>query len=223
MSRLFERAKIYRDGKSLETYRIRCGKCSKTADWVRNSGRFKCGPEHPGIARHFETEGWAVGGGSAADRCPTCLIVKPGEKAVSSLRLVIQEEAALAAAKEKQNAPAEREMTREDRRLILAKLNEVYLDEARGYERGWTDHKLATDLGCPKAWIAELREVNFGPARDNEEIREFAEKVKELGVESRKLEKEAADIKQRSDRIGDEVRRLERIAAEVGKQTGIAA
>ncbi len=50
-----------------------------------------------------------------------------------------------------QEPPAE--LTRENRRIILAKLEEVYVDEKTGYSPGWTDAKLALDLGVPRAWV----------------------------------------------------------------------
>lgn len=65
-------------------------------------------------------------------------------------------------------AEAPKEMTRDDRRIVFAKLNDVYLGEHEGYSAGWTDAKVADDLGVPRAWIATIREENFGPVRENE-------------------------------------------------------
>jgi len=65
------------------------------------------------------------------------------------------------------------EMTREHRRLIFAKLHDVYIDEQRGYAEGWGDKKIAVDLGVPEAWVANIRAENFGDVKDNEEVRKF--------------------------------------------------
>lgn len=216
MSRSFERAKAFRDGKSVEVFRIRCGKCNAFDDWKRAQGNFNCGADHPGIAKHFHSIGWAVGGGPRADRCPRCMEAKPAEPAPNVVPLIKKGEPVLQPEKP-------RDMTREDRRVILAKLNEVYLDEQRGYDRGWTDHRVSIDLGCPRAWVAQLRDENFGPARDNEDVREFMAKVRAVGEEARAIEKATAELKLRADRMGDDMRRLERVATDVAKQTGTAA
>lgn len=61
-----------------------------------------------------------------------------------------------------------KEMTREDRRIIFAQLNEIYIGEDKGYSAGWTDQRVATHLGVPRAWVASIRDENFGPLRENE-------------------------------------------------------
>ena len=63
------------------------------------------------------------------------------------------------------------EMTRDDRRVIFARLQDVYLDEASGYQSNWTDKRVAEDLGVPRAWVAQIRDENFGPEHSNEEIK----------------------------------------------------
>lgn len=65
---------------------------------------------------------------------------------------------------------APRQMGFADRRLIMIKLEEVYLDERTGYVQPWTDQKVATDLNVPRAWVTELREQNFGPIGSNPEF-----------------------------------------------------
>jgi hypothetical protein len=62
-----------------------------------------------------------------------------------------------------------REMTRDDRRVIFAKLQDVYVDEKVGYGNGWNDQKVAADLGVPLAWVRTIRDENFGTERSNEE------------------------------------------------------
>ena len=54
-------------------------------------------------------------------------------------------------------------MTRADRRIVFAKLEEVYVDEREGYRDDWSDAKVAADLGVPVGWIKEVRDDNFGP------------------------------------------------------------
>ena len=56
-----------------------------------------------------------------------------------------------------------RQMQREDRRIIISKLDEVYIDESVGYSGDWSDERVAEDLGVPRAWVSTIREENFGP------------------------------------------------------------
>ena len=73
-----------------------------------------------------------------------------------------------------------REMRREDRRSIFAKIEEVYLDEDKGYSSGWSDAKVSQSLGVPLAWVREIREENFGIEQSNEDWRPLLEDVKNL-------------------------------------------
>lgn len=80
-------------------------------------------------------------------------------------------------------------MSKADRRLIFAKLNEVYEDDGSQYKDDWSDEKVATDMGCPVLWVAEVRDADFGPntnalsakalltAKQVEEIKELARQV----------------------------------------------
>lgn len=54
-----------------------------------------------------------------------------------------------------------RPMDKADRRIVIAKLNEVYGDDM--YLEDWIDQKVAEDLGVPVEWVAEVRDENFGP------------------------------------------------------------
>ena len=93
-----------------------------------------------------------------------------------------------------------REMNKEDRRLIFAKIDEVYLDKS--YSKDWDDKKVAVDLGVPLAWVARIREENFGPEGIGEEqqktMAEARDLIKRLSIENQLLEDQ---IKQ-----GDKVR-----------------
>jgi hypothetical protein len=78
-----------------------------------------------------------------------------------------------------------REMSRDDRRVVFSKLDEVYIDESKGYGNGWSDHRVAIDLGVPRAWIATIREEMFGPDKSNAEARELVQEAKALVAEMR--------------------------------------
>lgn len=59
-----------------------------------------------------------------------------------------------------------RPITPAARRLINDRLETVYDDE-RGYVDAWTDKRLAEEIGCPLKWVAEVRELMFGPLKVN--------------------------------------------------------
>ena len=68
----------------------------------------------------------------------------------------------------------------DERRLIFAKLNDVYLDEKTGYSGSWSDKKVAEDLGVPWKWVEDIRSQNFGPVGDSETAREIVSEAKTL-------------------------------------------
>lgn len=62
------------------------------------------------------------------------------------------------------------ELGRTERRIIFAKLNDVYTDETKGYSGDWNDAKVAADLGVSVDWVSQVRDADFGP-ETNETIR----------------------------------------------------
>ena len=88
------------------------------------------------------------------------------------------------------------QMTREDRRIIFAKLNDVYVDEKVGYSSGWTDHVVAKDLNIPRAWVSTVREEHFGPDASNEEIRTQVNEARRLIADARMACSKAETLRQ---------------------------
>ena len=101
-----------------------------------------------------------------------------------------------------------KEMGVEDRRLIIAKINEVYVGEDVGYSSGWSDKRVADDLGCPRAWVAEVRDYAFGPARDNEDVRALVAEVKALRETGEALERSAAEVTDRLVEVRGQIKAL---------------
>lgn len=85
------------------------------------------------------------------------------------------------------------EMTREDRRLIFAKIDEVYLDENTGYSEGWTDTRVANDLGVPLAWVKNIRSENFGEEQSNAAMAKQLDEVKAVLSQAKKLHLDCKD------------------------------
>jgi hypothetical protein len=71
-------------------------------------------------------------------------------------------------------------MGRDERRLVFEKLNEHYVSEAVGYGDGWSDKKIAEELGCPRKWVEDVREEMFGPVKVNNEAKNFVERIAAL-------------------------------------------
>lgn len=170
------------------------------------------------IAKKMEQKGWTVGSNEQWDICPGCT---NKEKPKVSLKVVQQELEKV--------ADKPREMTRDDRRVIFAKLDEVYLDEKRGYENGWSDHKVATDLGVPRKWVETIRSENFGPIGTNEDMQAFLDEHEALRREAvaaldaaKKAREEIEAILKRPEfltlaHISDRLGKVEKLAAEVRK------
>lgn len=66
-----------------------------------------------------------------------------------------------------QSAP--RQPEREDKRRILAKLDDVCCSEEVGYSGNWSDEKVAATLSVPPAWVRDLREEFHGDNASNED------------------------------------------------------
>ena len=172
------------------------------------------------VEKKFRQAGWVVGANENRDACPGCAN-KP-KKELPALKIV--------ASSEPISAPPPREMGRDDRRIIFEKLNEVYLDEKRGYDTGWSDHRVATDLGVPRKWVETLRVEMFGDNGGNEETNAFVTAVQELLTDARQMLLEARDHREKVEdliralpsatafsQISDKLGRLERLASEVRK------
>jgi hypothetical protein len=140
------------------------------------------------VARKLEDAGWKVLKRKDGHSCPGCVA-----KADTSAHVIVKDfkdmkpnsappSTATFPTRASEEAPAE--LTRENRRIILAKLEDVYVDERTGYAPGWTDAKVASDLGVPRAWVKTLRADNFGP-EGNEDIKAALAEAKRMQDETR--------------------------------------
>lgn len=195
--------------------KITCSSCGKTKVFRKH------GTIHPVHAANvFRNEGWAVGAGPRADKCPDCVTglghAKPKPEPVKDLKELAS--AIIAKEKVEEVAPpapvveaphpvtvagnitaaSPSEMTKADRRVINAKLEDVYLDETTGYKGEWTDEKVAVDLGVSVLWVSELREQNFGPAKN---VAVLARQMEELLTFGAKIAATAKGIQSVVDEI----------------------
>lgn len=147
--------------------------------------------------KKFRERGWEIGKNRKRDVCPACQAAR--RKAAPQTKLVVVQtpvETPMQNTITPLKAEPPREMTREDRRVILLKLNETYVDERTGYDKGWSDKRVAEDLGVPQAWVAKLRDENFGPENSNEEARQAVAQFDTLMVEHTKIAKDVASLTQ---------------------------
>lgn len=224
-ARHFECVTEKAEGRSIRTYRLTCGHCGRT----ENMGNQNMGERtaQPLVSKKFTSKGWIVGRRPQDDRCPGCANAIYRANAKKKLRVVHNAEkqdepmpyVSFAEAQVALKAAHPREMTRDERRLIFAKLDEVFLDEKRGYDNGWSDKRVSDDLGVPRAWVAQIRDENFGPSNTNTEAQElvvdakkaqdamaeaFAEWSKakaEIDAKVEKLMQTGAAIQKRLDKI----------------------
>ena len=110
-----------------------------------------------------------------------------------------------------------RVMTREDRRIVFEKLNEVYVNDKVGYGAGWTDEKVATDLGVPRAWVRLIREENFGDEVGNEDIRNQIKEAQTILAQVRAIEPEMRRLESENRRLLSIADKIERALADIQK------
>lgn len=177
--RAFEFVKRTADDRAASAYRIACAKCSTEILFHQHGDRRK---SSVAVASHFRNRGWAVGSKARLDRCPDC---RPTSISTAGTAMT---KTAVATIK------PPKEMTREDRRIIFAQLNEIYIGEDKGYSSGWTDQRVATHLGVPRAWVATIRDENFGPVRDNETSTALRSELAEMWTLLREVEAKARSM-----------------------------
>ncbi len=171
--RSFERATLSVPGtKAVPGYIVRCMECGASEKIATNTYGGSMAPE--GIAQKFRNKGWVIGSRDGRDVCSKCQARQRKSRA-SSL-----EKKATNVISMTIKADPPRQMSRDDRRVIFAKLNDVYIDESKGYDNGWSDQRVAKDLGVPLAWVKEIREENFGLESANEDARAVMNEAREL-------------------------------------------
>jgi hypothetical protein len=162
-------------------YRLQCSACPEAA----TLGNTDIGADKAShiVPQTFARRGWTVGKSPERDLCPACTrgrrshpvstgavpmanptLTTPSLRAVPSGTVPVQ-------VQDKAKAEPPRVMSRDERRIINAKIDEVYIDEAHGYSIGWNDDRVATDLGVPRAWVSQMRDENFGPELNAEVVK----------------------------------------------------
>lgn len=174
--RIFPEVPISIGDQFTKAMRITCACCGGVAYFPHQTGASR---KPPIVAtQHFQNKGWVVGGNPRKDFCPVHAspAKRKGQKAMADTAATI--------------ADKPREMSREDRRIINDKLDEVYAKDA--YKSPWTDAAVAKDLGVPRDWVAQVREQFFGPAGSNPLYDEFLRETAQMEIAFRACEEATA-------------------------------
>lgn len=208
---------------------IRCRHCGEHDTISLKMGASLLPPA--AIEKKFTQKGWAVGSNENWDTCPNCVnkyTAKPALTIVPKEPTPVVEEVTPMKPEPKLVVTEPRAMQRDDRRIIFEKLNGVYLDEKRGYDPEWSDHRVATDLGVPRIWVEQVREEMFGPVATNPNIEAFTKGLKELSAYKDQLS-EVENVRKQLDQLRtligginiasmlDRINKLEKLSTEVKK------
>jgi len=172
------------------------------------------------VVRQADIKGWHVGKLNAAkDRCPDCQaryrrITNIQPRAVT--RPITQEPTPMTTPTPKLVvAEPPREMSKDDRRIIFAKLSDVYAVDH--YAAGWTDKRIAEDLNVPRAWVEDIRSTFFGEARDNEEVRQFLADLEAIRPALVDFAADRQALIRRTDDLTTKIAKLLKIGEEIRK------
>jgi len=204
--RAFPIERIDRGDGSVNAAKIECCECEAVAYSVMA----KAGLNPKAHEQYFRNHGWFIGNGPRRDKCPACQ-----KKGKPALKVVKAEE------------PTKlREMTRDERLIIMDKIRDVH--DGDRYGSGWSDKKVAEDLGVPWAWVADIREnvLMFQGAHDEifDAFTEMAAPViadmKNMANSIRVQLENSKAIEARLSSVMAKIDELERMSRKVDKAIG---
>lgn len=154
------------------------------------------------IHKRFMEAGWALSKNGGQDVCPECVknvrASLPHREPANEPKVKTPEHIRIATG---HVVDAPKEMGRDERRIIYAKLEDTYADEKTGYTKGWSDHRVAQDLGVPRVWIEKVRSEMFGSIATDPDTQAFLGEVEEKLAELKNVFEECAKIKRLIDKF----------------------
>jgi hypothetical protein len=195
LSKAFEHVSLPygEEGRRMPGVLAPCGTCATKGQLVVNtiggSGGNDDEIEWQFISRKLQQKGWRIGRRRGDHRCPRCLeverLTKMGVPPASAFNQVNSKETMMSSTTvlppKKLPAVADaRPMTRDDKNIIYEKIKEVYLNDKVGYSDGWSDQRVASDLGVPRGWVATIRDEFFGDEITDQKTRERVKEAHEL-------------------------------------------
>lgn len=189
-SDLFSPCQVEYGGKQVRGLKITCAKCSHAERGRSNGDAGSDQRQFESFAVKMRKNGWTVGHLYSRHKCPACTV----EAARALAKSKVETRLMPSRLPENLNFPnkedtmtpetAPRQMGRDDRRIIFEKLNEVYIDDKRGYSEMWSDPLVAKDLGVPRAWVSAVRDEMFGPDTSNETLKKDITAGRQMVIEA---------------------------------------
>lgn len=205
-----------KDAPENRAYSIRCRECGEKEQLLPSNPSGTLPPEM--VSKKFTQRGWRVGSTPRKDLCPDCQKrpkVECEEVRVAKVDKNLRAE--IIDLHPKKEEPV-KTLDRETRRIILAKLNEVYGDERSGYHQGWSDERVARDLGIQGSWVTDLRYENFGDLPVSAIDKGFLDEAHKVLEEIKAVHAEADALRVRSRNMLSEAERITRDLADLDRK-----
>ena len=175
------------DGQSRNVYRFVCSRCPGPTEPIICTALSGKWPNSM-VVHVASRKGWTIGKKEGSDVCPACCTAERSDRTVRTIMADAQRGAAhqgvimgktnqlqlVAATSVTAEPPRAASIT--DTLIILGRLEEVF-EPTKGYGVGITDATLAKELGCPQAWVAEVRRGKYGAVGTNPDISDFISRV----------------------------------------------
>lgn len=201
--------------------RATCGRCGTSNTVAVSSFKMRNGGAEDAQERHvmrkFENLGWKIGRNAKQNRCPGCFsAIKIA--ATRKSRENHMDSSSISSKVVPISGPAiepHRPQTRDDRRIIFEKIDEIYVDEKVGYSAGWSDERIAKDLGVPRAWVAKIRDENFGPDIDEAATtaitaaRAVLDEIRTIGGSAETIVRQLQELIAKAERIEAALKTME--------------
>lgn len=163
---------------------LACSTCANTHKWQRIMP-----PEV--VTRWASQNGWQIDAKFKRSVCDRCV----------------------AALREKESEARMTNEAKKSVRAVWTLLEEHYDDDAKRYEHGWTDARVAAEAGMAEAYVAGIRSEHFGPTEDPRVV-ELRADIERASAESSKAFAELAElVRAEHDRHAKEMAALAQRAA----------
>lgn len=194
--------------------RVKCGHCPTEETIAINTSKGHGGDDEVVermVAQKFERHGWKIGKTPPQHRCPRCFSAikaaakRRNEEMPKVVPIVNNNtlKTSTAIVSQTVEVPRERPPTRDERRIIIAKMQEIYVSEAVGYRDDWSDEKVSKDMGVSQAWVAQIRDETFGPHDINEQATKIINEAHDLAAVISTLVQNADAMKKQLDPLLD--------------------
>lgn len=205
-----------------KVYRFQC-RCG--AVHVVSANGFTGRRNREDLMRVMKRGGWVLGNDAAHDLCPDCSCSSRSAKRVAQAQAATtasNEEEVIMSSPEPAASPEPasnkpREMGIDDALLIYERLSDVYDTTKKLYLDEWTDTKVASDLGVPRAWVASVRDKRFGPCGSNEKIDKLIFEAADLGKKISDLRDQQLRLIEQGAALQDRAELISKRIAEIRK------